>query len=195
MFDTSLLRWSPEALPCVIREDRIEITTRPETDLWQRTFADFSCDNAPVLQTVIAEKCFVFTVKAAFEGRERYDQCGIVVHPDSDTWLKASIEREDDRISHLGSVVTNHGYSDWACTAVDASEKEMWYRLTRKGSDFLLETSRDGEHFDILRMCHMWNCGEEIPFGVYACSPGASSFTAVFSQLDMHPVDAAELAE
>ena len=29
-----------------------------------------------------------------------------------------------------GSVVTNHGYSDWATTDIPAGVKEMWYRLT-----------------------------------------------------------------
>ena len=33
---------------------------------------------------------------------------------DSENWLKASIEYENEKISHLGSVVTNNGYSDWA---------------------------------------------------------------------------------
>lgn len=32
----------------------------------------------------------------------------------SENWLKASVEYENNKFQHLGSVVTNHGYSDWA---------------------------------------------------------------------------------
>lgn len=183
MFDYTKLVWTPETLPCTIAADRIEMTTRPNTDLWQKTYADFSCDNAPVLQMATKDLYFSFTIRAAFDYKGQYDQCGIVMHLNSDTWLKASMEREGD-ICHLGSVATNHGYSDWAATDIDASVNEMWYRMTRRGSDFLLEYSHDGVKFSVLRMCHMWECEGEITFGVYACSPQESSFTAVFTDLD-----------
>ncbi len=185
MFDTSRLEWTPEPLPCRISNDRIEITTRPETDLWQRTFGAPGKDNAPVLQMKTAEQHFVFTVRTAFEGKAQYDQCGLVMHLDPETWFKASIECENDKIKHLGSVATNRGYSDWACTAVDASVTEMWYRMVRSGTDFMLENSADGITFNMLRMFHMEKCEGEISFGVYACSPGNSSFTAVFTEMDL----------
>lgn len=193
MFDASKLVWSPEALPCTIGDDRIEITTRPKTDLWQRTFGGFAVDNAPVLQMPIREPYFVFTAKASFVGAAQYDQCGLVMHLDSETWFKASIECENDKIKHLGSVATNRGWSDWACTAVDASVTDMWYRMSRKGSDFLLETSADGVSFNILRMFHMDKCEGEINIGVYACSPGDSSFTATFTDLSLKIMDESTL--
>lgn len=194
MFDSSKLTWSPEPIPCSISDQRIEITTRPKTDLWQRTFADFSKDNAPVLQMKTGEQYFIFTAKASFEGKAQYDQCGLVMHQSSDTWFKASIECENEEIKHLGSVATNHGYSDWACTAISATTTEMWYRMTRSGSDFLLETSADGEHFHIMRMFHMDGCAGEISFGVYACSPGPSTFTAVFTGMDLKIISKNDLS-
>ena len=42
-------------------------------------------------------------------------------------WLKASVEYENEKFQHLGSVVTNHGYSDWATTAIPSDVKQMWY--------------------------------------------------------------------
>ena len=39
----------------------------------------------------------------------------------SDNWFKASIEYEDEKIQRLGSVVTNHGYSDWATTDISSN--------------------------------------------------------------------------
>ena len=34
-----------------------------------------------------------------------------------------------------------------------------------------------------MRICHMYAGADEISFGIYACSPEESSFTAVFSDM------------
>ena len=68
---------------------------------------------------------------------------------DSENWLKASIEYENEKIQHLGSVVTNNGYSDWATCAIDAKSKEMWYRFSRREDDFCIENSEDGKNFNL----------------------------------------------
>ena len=54
---------------------------------------------------------------------------------DSENWLKASVEYENEKCQHLGSVVTNHGYSDWATTAILADVKTIWYRLEDQDVD------------------------------------------------------------
>ena len=169
-----------------IADGRIEIKTEPHTDLWQRTYYHFQNDNAPVLQTETDERFFSFTVKTDFtESHHRFDQCGIVMYLDSDNWLKASVEYETDKFQHLGSVVTNHGYSDWATTAIPADVKTMWYRFSRREDDYCIECSYDGKTFTQMRICHMWEGAGKIRFGVYACSPEDSSFTAVFTDLSM----------
>src|SRR5699024_4611711 len=90
------------------------------------TYYGFQNDNAPVLQVKTAEKYFSFVVRTQFESKHRFDQCGIVIYLDSENWLKASIEYENESYQRLGSVVTNHGYSDWATTDIPATIKEMW---------------------------------------------------------------------
>ena len=119
-----------------------------------------------------------------WESGRRFDQCGIVMYLDSENWLKASVEYENEEFQHLGSVVTNHGYSDWATTVIPADVKSMWYRLSRRESDYCLECSTDGVRFQQIRVCHMHEGGSRIRFGVYACSPEDSSFQAVFTDLE-----------
>ena len=104
---------------------------------------------------------------------------------DSENWLKASIEYENEEYQHLGSVVTNRGYSDWATTAIPANVKTMWYRFSRREDDYCVECSQDGEHFTQMRICHMWEGAGPIRFGIYACSPEASSFKAVFTDMEI----------
>ena len=82
-------------------------------------------------------------------------------------------------------MVTNHGYSDWATTEIDAAIKSMWYRFSRREDDYCIECSEDGETFRQMRVCHMWQGGGEIAFGIYACSPEDSSFKATFTHMEL----------
>ena len=185
MFEFKNPQWTRQPMNFEIRDDSIEIITAPHTDLWQRTYYHFRNDNAPVLQVSTQEKYFSFTVKTTFESKHRFDQCGVVLYLDSDNWLKASIEYENEQFQHLGSVVTNHGYSDWATTAIPAEIKSMWYRLSRREDDFCIECSQDGVNFSQMRVCHLWEGKGEIRFGIYACSPEDSSFKATFTELNV----------
>lgn len=186
MMNLKDFKWTREPQSYEIKEDCIEITTKPFTDLWQRTYYHFQNDNAPVLQIETDEKYFSFVVKTEFnDSHNRFDQCGIVMYLDSENWLKGSIEYENDEYQHLGSVVTNHGYSDWATTVIDASIKSMWYRFSRREDDYCIECSDDGENFNQMRICHMHNGKNKIKFGIYACSPENSSFKAVFSNMEI----------
>lgn len=178
-------KWTRAPKDYVIDDNRIEIITKPYTDLWQETYYHFKNDNAPVLQMTTNEKYFSFTVKSEFSSKHRFDQCGVVVYLDSENWLKASIEYENEQFQHLGSVVTNHGFSDWSTTEVDATIKSMWYRLSRREDDFRIEGSYDGINFFQMRICHLWKANDEISFGIYACSPENSSFKAVFTNFQM----------
>ena len=185
-FDISKLTWVRAPRDFTIEPDRITITTEPGTDLWQRTYYGFRNDNAPVLQMETGEEFFSFTVRTEFSSsHHRFDQCGVCVYLDSDNWLKGSIEYENEQFQRLGSVVTNLGYSDWATTDIPASVKSMWYRLSRRKSDYCIECSEDGEHFRQMRICHLHEGGGKIRFGVYACSPEDSSFEAVFSCMEL----------
>lgn len=179
-------KWTRQPESYKIYDDKIEIITKPHTDLWQKTYYHFQNDNAPVLQIETDEKYFSFVVKTEFnDSHHRFDQCGIVMYLDSENWLKGSIEYENNQFQHLGSVVTNHGYSDWATTAIDASIKSMWYRLSRREDDYCIECSTDGIVFTQMRICHMFKGDGKITFGIYACSPEDSSFKAVFSHMQI----------
>ena len=178
------LKWTREPKQYSINDDRIEIVTQPHTDLWQRTYYHFRNDNAPVLQMETDDKYFSFIVKTNFtDSHHRFDQCGIVMYLDSENWLKASVEYENEEFQHLGSVVTNQGYSDWATTAIPATVKTMWYRFSRREDDYCIECSADGVNFSQMRVCHMLEGSGTIRFGIYACSPEYSSFKAVFTDM------------
>ena len=184
-FRTDKLSWIRAPKNYTIGEKEITIVTEPVTDLWQRTYYNFQNDNAPVLQMETEETYFSFVVRTDFESKKRFDQCGVVMYLDSENWLKASIELENDEYQRLGSVVTNHGWSDWATTDIPSSIKTMWYRLSRRESDYCIECSTDGRQFKQMRICHLHEGAGKIKFGIYACSPLESSFTAKFTEMEL----------
>lgn len=192
--------WLREPAGAVVDADGVRFTTAPGTDLWQRTFYGFRNDNAPALLLPVAGN-LTLTVRVAFAYRRRYDQAGVLVHLEADSWAKASIEHEDDELSRLGSVVTNAGYSDWATRDIP-STSQMWYRVSRRGPDFRIEAGPDGTRWEQLRIFHLHRLGETTPamgaarelpdgptvgIGVYACSPEDSSFEARFDRIHVQP--------
>ncbi len=197
MLDFSRGRWINKPRDFHVTREAVEITTGPDTDFWQRTYYGFRNDNGPALLVASADN-FTFTAKATFSYRQMFDQCGLIIYVDSENWVKASIEYEQADFSRLGSVVTNHGYSDWATTDIPTAHS-VWFRLSRRGPDFLLESSSSGKDFQQMRIFHLHCLGETtvemgkqhppaaagmpVDFGVYACSPLRSSFTARFEHL------------
>lgn len=184
-WDLNDLKWTREPREFTIQEDCITITTEPGTDLWQRTYYGFQNDNAPLLQLTTAEAYFSFVVKTEFASKRRFDQCGIIMYLDSENWLKASVEYENEEIQRLGAVVTNNGYSDWSSTDINASIKSMWFRLSRRDDDFCIENSTDGVNYHQMRICHMFHAAETVSFGIYACSAEDSSFKSVFTDMEI----------
>ena len=188
MIDIAQLKWTREPKQWSATDEDIRITTEPGTDLWQRTYYHFRNDNAPVLTLSTDEQFFSLVVCTDFSGaHHRFDQCGIALYLDSENWIKGSVEYENEQFQHLGSVVTNHGWSDWATTEIPADMREMGYGLSRREDDYRIECSTDGEVWQQMRVCHLHEGAGTVKVGVYACSPEDSSFTARFTDLAMGP--------
>ena len=189
--------WHNKTDGCLFEEDQITIVTQPETDFWQRTFYGFRAANAPCYLWSASDD-FTLSCRVEATYKQLYDQCGLILWLDDDNWVKISTEFETEKLSRLGSVVTNAGYSDWATTDIQTRDV-MWYRISRRGPDFLAEQSTDGLAFSQMRVFHMNALGatsrefgsmdpgsilpSPVKFGVYACSPTESSFAAIFSQI------------
>jgi regulation of enolase protein 1 (concanavalin A-like superfamily) len=186
IIDSAEFSWINKPGKFIIDAESLTIYTDPGTDLWQRTYYGFRNDNAHAFLTGTTGD-FTFSIKTSFAPNTLYDQCGIVLYQDSDNWIKASVEYENGDFARLGSVVTNLGYSDWASADISSSIITMWYRLSRRGQDFLIEHSSDGIAYFQMRMLHMHIPIYSARIGIYACSPGESSFKAYFSELTIGP--------
>ena len=162
----------------------LEVFTDAKTDFWQNTHYGFQRDNGHCLLTRLAGD-FGLTTCVEFRPQEQYDQCGLMVRVDSENWIKVSTEYENEKSSRLGSVVTNLGFSDWATQDIPSSYREMWYRISKNGCDFLLENSYDGQNWLQLRIAHLHKVSEQFQVGVYACSPIGKDFWCKFKWLEI----------
>ena len=66
-FGINQFKWTREPERFTVSDDKVEIITKPHTDLWQRTYYHFRNDNAPVFQMETNEQFFSFVVKTEFE--------------------------------------------------------------------------------------------------------------------------------
>ena len=184
-FELNNAKWLFKPNDYHITNEAVTIITNPNTDFWQRTYYGFRNDNAHVLYQEIKEDFFTFTVKTNFHYKNLFDQCGIVIYQDSENWVKGGIEYHNDNTMWLGSVVTNHGFSDWATCDIGTEINSMWYRISRRKSDFLIENSFDGATYQQMRIFHLAKGDGPVNLGIMACSPGESSFEATFSEITL----------
>lgn len=175
-------RWMNPPGRETFEDNALVITTRENTDFWQRTHYGFQRDDGHFLYAELRDG-FCLTASLKFEGQVQYDQCGLMARVDAENWLKCSIEYENPNQSRLGSVVTNLGYSDWATQDVSSDVHQVTYRLQRRGSDFLIEYSVSGKEFSQMRIAHLHRAEETIMAGVYACSPKRAGFTCALTDL------------
>jgi uncharacterized protein len=172
----------------------LEIFTDEKTDFWQNTYYGFQRDNGHCLLTQLPGD-FSLMTQVEFRPQGKYDQCGLMVRGDRENWIKVSSEYESEKTSRLGSVATNLCFSDWATQDIPSSVKEMWYRISKSGSDFLLEHSYDGLNWLQLRISHMHKQFEQLEVGVYACSPIGKDFWCRFKVLEISPNEIFHRAE
>jgi len=162
----------------------LEIFTGEKTDFWQKTHYGFQPDNGHCLLTKQTGD-FSLLTRVEFPPVEKYEQCGLIIRLDSENWIKVSTEYESEACSRLGSVVTNLGYSDWATQDIPSTHREMSYRISKKGSDFLLENSFEGHVWQQMRVTHLHKVPEYYEVGLYDCSPLSKDFWCRFKMLEI----------
>lgn len=151
------------------------------TDFWQETHYGFRADNGHFLFTEIAGD-FAITTKVRFHPVHQYDQAGLMVRAGPLCWIKTSVEHEPHGPDRLGSVVTNHGFSDWSVQDFPRETHEVCLRIRREALDFIVESAPDA-HADwkLMRIAHLHiEHAAPLTCGLYACSPKGDGFRAEF---------------
>lgn len=178
------LTWHCEPAVWKTEAGKLLLATDPETDFWQKTHYGFSADNGHFLYAE-TEGDFTMESVVEYDFKNQYDQAGLMVRISPDFWIKTAIEYEPDEANKLGAVVTRDGYSDWSTQDVRDDLKSVFFRILRKGPDFIIQyREKDNQPWVQLRMTHLKD-QKTISCGIYACSPKAAGFTASFGYLQI----------
>ena len=171
-------RWSIDAASSVL-----VIEPEPDTDFWRKTHYGFEADSGHLLSAAVSGN-FAVTTKVGFLPRHQYDQAGLMVRVDESNWIKTSVEYELEEPAKLGAVVTSRGYSDWSLQDFHATRNELWLRISKTGSDYMVAHSADGQAWHTIRVAHLDAPSDvRLHSGLYACSPKGSGLRAAFDFL------------
>lgn len=162
------------------------LQTAPDTDYWQRTHYGFRRDNAHAWVRAMTGD-FRLRARLRFAPTAQYDQCGLILRIDEDNWFKCSVEYETPLESRLGSVLTTHGYSDWATQDISSEIGEVTYEIEYVNSDLIASYSLDGSHFHQMRIAHLDGQGKPLLAGIYGCSPVGQGFRFEVLGLTLEP--------
>jgi hypothetical protein len=155
------------------------LATGDRTDFWRGTHYGFYRDSGHFLGAPVSGD---LTAEIAFEGSYEtlYDQAGLMLRRDAQTWLKAGIEVSDGVAN--ASVVVTRGLSDWSTLALPALSGLQRLRLSRIGGAVILHFMNAGRAWQLLRVADLPE-GGEWRLGPMACSPQRAGFRARFAGL------------
>jgi uncharacterized protein len=152
------------------------ITANPKTDFWRKTFYGYITDNGHMLYRPVTGD-FVSTVRVSGDYASLYDQAGLMVRQDENTWMKCGVEFVGER--QTVSTVFTRDYSDWSTIALPDTPKSLWIRVARKGGALTISYSRDGKTFEEVRQGWLTEA-RTVNVGLMCAAPEGPGFEARF---------------
>ena len=170
--------WYNEPQNVEFLEEGIFVTAAPQTDFWQSIDYKFFKDNGHFFATSYSGD-FTLAGKWHFPVIKDSAQCGIMARFDAQNWIKVGLLSPNPYSPQIGVVVSFQGASDWSTVALPAEVKNLWLKIRRRGCDFLVYYSLDGNKYSQIRMLHFSKNQKDMKVGAYACSPKGESFECV----------------
>jgi regulation of enolase protein 1 (concanavalin A-like superfamily) len=175
--------WLNEPAEWAAEADQLTVVTNRGTDFWRETHYGFTRDSGHFFGREM-EGGFTATLRVRARYESLYDQAGIMVRRDGETWIKAGIELSDGE-ALLGSVLTL-GRSDWATGPYRGDASDIWLRVTVNGGVLRLQASSDGLQWPLVRLCP-FPAAPRYLVGPMCCTPERAGLKVVFSDFILTP--------
>jgi regulation of enolase protein 1 (concanavalin A-like superfamily) len=180
--------WTSEPVAVRMHDGGMDVTAREGSDAWRITSYGFVHDTQHALLAPLAPGTAV-EVAFTLDLREQFDQAGVFVRVDAETWIKAGVERSDGE-DGLGAVVTR-GVSDWSLAPVPGwSGRLVTIRASRSGDALTVRARVDDEPWRLVRVAPL-DPDATASAGPFCCAPTRAGFTARFASWRTGPADAA----
>lgn len=170
------MHWLNEPPRWLASQERLEVTSAPQSDFWRKTHYGFTRDSGHCYyQEVRGDFDVEIQVTGKYEAL--YDQAGLMLRVDEENWIKTGIEYFDG-CQHASAVVTRE-FSDWSVVALDGSPESIWLRATRRHEAVEIFYSLEGQNYQLLRLAYLVPA-EITRVGPMCASPDGPGFVAVF---------------
>jgi regulation of enolase protein 1 (concanavalin A-like superfamily) len=159
----------------------ISVHAGAKTDFWQKTHYNFIRDNGNFYYQEVKGD---FTVKVKVIGNYQalYDQAGLMIRENENTWLKCGIEYVEG-LQNISAVVTRD-YSDWSVVPLLQPSTALWLHLQRRSETIEIQYSLDGENYQMLRLTYLTHA-EILQVGLMCASPQGEGFLVVFEDFQL----------
>ena len=151
------------------------------TDFWCVTHYGFIRDNGHFYYREQTGD-FVASVKVTGQYKALYDQAGLMLRLDEQTWIKAGIEYVDE-LQNVSAVVTRV-YSDWSVSPQSHNLESVYLRMTRQYDSVRIDFSFDDFTYQMLRLAY-FPPDVSVQIGLMAAAPDGSGFDVVFEQFSV----------
>jgi regulation of enolase protein 1 (concanavalin A-like superfamily) len=170
--------WLNQPLNVLQEGSELKVSTVHESDFWRKTSYGFVHDSGHALLTDFpANSSMEVTFLLDYVGQ--FDQAGIIVHSDSQHWIKAGVESADGR-PQVGAVVTSIN-SDWSLAPVPQwFGKEVTVRASRT-TDALTIRARCGDDDQLIRLAPI-DASLSWRGGPHCASPISESLEITFTR-------------
>ena len=188
--DWVAMTWLNEPLQAEADGDGLVVTTRRETDFWQRTGYGFVHDDGHFLGAPFpAAAAIEVTFRGDFSAQ--FDQAGLMLRAGPDAWLKTGVELTDGEL--FASVVVTNQMSDWSVASLPATAhgSALTFRASRTGDAVTVRYRVHAEpDWRLLRVAYL-PPQLELLAGPMCCSPTREGLSVRFWPVRVGPPDAA----
>jgi regulation of enolase protein 1 (concanavalin A-like superfamily) len=172
------MTWFNEPQNWKQENDQLSVFAETQTDFWRKTHYGFIRDNGHFYYEKISGN---FEVETEFRGRYEslYDQAGLMVRLDEETWLKTGIEFVNG--VHYVSAVVTRDYSDWSVVPFPNYPGSLRLKLKREGGSVTIEYRAPDGEWVMFRTTYL-STAHELDVGRMAAAPDGPGFEVVFDE-------------
>ncbi|SFT84698.1 hypothetical protein SAMN05660657_03470 [Geodermatophilus amargosae] len=180
--------WTTAPAAAVEDGPDLVVTAVEGSDAGRHTAYGFVHDDAHALLSPMASPGAVeVTSDVGWDGQ--FDQAGLVLRADEETWLEAGVETTDGA-AYVGAVVTL-GHSDWSSApAPEWAGRRVTVRASRAGDAVTVRARVDDEAFRLVRVAS-FPPEAAVRAGPHCCAPTRSGLVVRFRRWALGPADAA----
>ncbi|WP_084038815.1 DUF1349 domain-containing protein [Demequina sp. NBRC 110053] len=170
--------WTTPPVSARMDDSRLVVEAREESDAWRTTSYGFVHDDAHALLAPLGSAEAV-EVSFLLDFDQQFDQAGVMIRVDEETWIKAGVEVSDG-LPQVGAVVTR-GASDWSVAPVpEWRDREVTVRASRSGDAVTVRARVEDEPWRLVRVAPLVP-GADARAGLFCCAPTRAGLRVTFT--------------